>query len=252
MRFDRLRDLRSSDGHAVPAYLLEPDRPAGAIALAHGYGGAKEQMLGLAAHLAEAGFAACCPDLRGHGEHPAPFGPGLLHDLEAAVGYCRRYGRVAALGHSLGGRLALMSGADLLIAVSPAIPPKRPSEEGRAMLIAFGSTAVRTADPAAILPLLQALGPIPNSPQPKLLLVAEGDVPSLLEGVAEAAVALRGAERQLISRQQHRAAPLPATIGNYLPHWFNHADLKTNPEVVERVQTWLVRQWGREMDKGHG
>ena len=189
MRFDRMQDLRSSDGHTVPAYLLEPDRPAGAIALAHGYGGVKEQMLGLAARLAEAGFAACCLDLRGHGEHPAPLGPGLLHDLEAAVGYCRRYGQVAALGHSLGGRLALMSSADLLIAVSPAIP-KRPSEEGRAMLIAFGSTAVRTADPAAILPLLQALGPIPDSPQPKLLLVAEGDMPSLLEGVAEAAAAL--------------------------------------------------------------
>ncbi|MCI0372225.1 MAG: lysophospholipase [candidate division NC10 bacterium] len=243
MRFERLRDLRSSDGHAVPAYLLEPERPAGGIALAHGYGGAKEQMLGLAAHLAEAGFAACCPDLRGHGEHPAPLGPGLLQDLESAVGYCRRYGRVAALGHSLGGRLALMSSADLLIAVSPAIP-KRPSDEGRAMLVAFGSTAVRTPDPAAILPLLQALGPVPDSARPKLLLVAEGDVPSLLEGVAEASAALTAAERQVITHQQHRAAPLPETIGAYLPHWFNHTDLKTNPEVAERVQAWLEHRWG--------
>ncbi|MBI2081597.1 MAG: alpha/beta fold hydrolase, partial [candidate division NC10 bacterium] len=130
MRFERLRSLTASDGHPVPAYLLEPGRPTGGIALAHGYGGSKEQMLGLAAHLAEAGFAACCPDLRGHGEHPALLGPGIVQDLEAAVNYCRRYGRVAALGHSLGGRLALMSSADLLIAVSPAIP-KRPSEEGR-------------------------------------------------------------------------------------------------------------------------
>jgi len=243
MRFTRLRDLRSADGHPVPAYLLEPERPAGGIALAHGYGGAKEQMLGLAARLAEAGFAACCPDLRGHGEHPAPLGPGLLQDLEAAVGYCRRYGRVAALGHSLGGRLALMSSADLLIAISPAIP-KRPSAEGRAMLVAFGSTAVRTPDPAAILPLLQALGPVPDSARPKLLLVAEGDVPSLLEGVAEASDALTAAERQVITRQQHRAAPLPETIGAYLPHWFNHTDLKTNPEVAERVQAWLGHRWG--------
>jgi len=243
MRFDRLRDLKSSDGHPVPAYLLEPERPAGGIALAHGYGGSKEQMLGLAAHLAEAGFAGCCVDLRGHGEHPAPLGPGLLQDLEAAVGYCRRYGGVAALGHSLGGRLALMSGADLLIAISPAIP-KRPSEEGRAMLVAFGSTAVRAPDPAAILPLLQALGPVPDSPRPKLLLVAEGDVPSLLEGVSEASGALTAAERQVITRHQHRAAPLPGTIGAYLPHWFNHTDLKANPEVVERVQAWLERRWG--------
>jgi dienelactone hydrolase len=245
MRFERLRSLTASDGHLVPAYLLEPGRPTGGIALAHGYGGSKEQMLGLAAHLAEAGFAACCPDLRGHGEHPALLGPGIVQDLEAAVNYCRRYGRVAALGHSLGGRLALMSSADLLIAVSPAIPT-RPSEEGRAMLLHFGSTAVRTADPGAILPLLQALGPVPNSPQPKLLLVAEGDVPSLLEGVAEAAAKLPAAERHVITRQQHRPAPLPETIREYLPHWFNHTDLKTNPEVAERVQAWLEGRWGAQ------
>ena len=243
MRFTRLHDLRSADGQPVPAYLLEPEKPAGGIALAHGYGGSKEQMLGLAARLAEAGYAACCPDLRGHGEHPAPLGPGLLHDLEAAVGYCRRYGPVAALGHSLGGRLALMSSADLLIAVSPAIP-KRPSEEGRAMLIAFGSTAVRTPDPAAILPLLQALGPVPDSARPKLLLVAEGDVPSLVEGVAEASASLTAAERQVITRHQHRPAALPQTIGAYLPHWFNHSDLKTNPELAERIRTWLQARWG--------
>jgi len=100
------------------------------------------------------------------------------------------------------------------------------------------------ADPAAILPLLQALGPVPDSPRPKLLLVAEGDVPSLQEVVAEAAAALTAAERQVITLQQHHAAALPATIGAYLPHWFNHADLKTNPEVVERIQAWLACRWG--------
>ena len=55
---------------------------------------------------------------------------------------------------------------------------------------------------------------------------------------------LTAAERQVITRQQHRAAPLPETIGAYLPHWFNHTDMKTNPEVAERVQTWLERRWG--------
>ncbi|MBI4390627.1 MAG: hypothetical protein HY575_01980, partial [candidate division NC10 bacterium] len=93
---------------------------------------------------------------------------------------------------------------------------------------------------------LQALGPVPNSPRPKLLLVAEGDVPSLLEGVAEAAANLPAAERHVITRHQHRQVPLPETIGEYLPHWFNHTDLKTNPEVAERVQAWLERRWGAQ------
>jgi dienelactone hydrolase len=78
----------------------------------------KRRMLGLAARVAERGLAACVFDIRGHGEHPAPLDAAMLEDLEAILTFLRRFGRVAAAGHSLGGRLALMSSADAVAAIS--------------------------------------------------------------------------------------------------------------------------------------
>src|SRR3989304_1568435 len=137
--------------------------PVGGVSVAHGYGGNKEHMLGLAARLAEQDLAACVFDIRGHGEPPAPLGPAMLEDLEATLTFLRRFGRVAAVGHSLGGRLALASTADVVVAISPALP-RRPPEGGRAMLTHFGSTAVRAQSRDEIMGLLRAPPPPPATP----------------------------------------------------------------------------------------
>lgn len=112
------------DGFGVPCVLLTPSHPAGATVIVHGYGGCKEEQLGLAWRVAEAGIISCAIDLRGHGEHPLPLDDNVLRDVEAAIAYCRKYGSVAAVGHSLGGRLTLLSDADYLIAISPAYSKK--------------------------------------------------------------------------------------------------------------------------------
>jgi pimeloyl-ACP methyl ester carboxylesterase len=239
MEFTRLTQLKSKDGHGVPAYMLLPTTPAAGVAVAHGYGGSKEQMLGLAARLAERDLAVCVFDIRGHGEHPAPLGPEMLEDLEAALAFLRRFGRVAAVGHSLGGRLALASSADVVVAISPALP-QRPSEEGRAMLIHFGSTAVRARARDEILGLLRAMPPPPATARPTLFLHAEGDVPSLIEGVRAAATGIPGASLEVITGHQHQAAELPASLLAYLPRWFNHIDLKGNSELYVKVPAWLA------------
>ncbi len=243
MEFTRLTDVRTKDGHLVPAYLLRPPSPAAGVAIAHGYGGCKEHMLGLAARIAEAGLAACVFDVRGHGEHPAPLGPAMLEDLEAILALLRRFGRVAAVGHSLGGRLALMSGADAVAAISPALP-QRPSEEGRAMLIRFGSTAVRARDPGEILEILRAMPSPAGASRPTLLLHAEEDIPALIEAVHATARGMPEAEVQAISHHQHRGGALPASLLAYLPRWFNHIDLKANAELYVSVPTWLAAQLG--------
>ncbi len=242
MEFTRLTDLRSRDGFLVPAYLLRPGTSSAGVAIAHGYGGCKEQMLGLAARLAERDLCACVFDIRGHGEHPAPLGPAMLEDLEATLAFLRRFGRVAAVGHSLGGRLALMSSADIVAAISPALPQK-PSEEGRAMLTGFGSTAVRAQGPGEILDLLRAMPPPRATSRPTLLLRAEGDIPSLIEAVQATAAGMPRAAIQVISQHQHRAADLPASLLAYLPRWFNHIDLKTNIELYVKVPAWLAGQF---------
>jgi len=239
MEFTRLTEVRSQDGHEVPAYLLRPPSPAAGVAIAHGYGGCKEHMLGLAARVAERGLAACVFDIRGHGEHPAPLDAGMLEDLEAILTFLRRFGRVAAAGHSLRGRLALMSSADAVVAISPALP-QRPSEEGRAMLTQFGSTAVRARTPGEILDILRAMpSPLPV-PRPTLLLHADGDIPSLIEAVRATAAAMPAARVQAISQHQHQGGELPANLLAYLPRWFNHIDLKANAEVFMKVPGWLA------------
>lgn len=243
MEFIRLTDVHSADGHLIPAYLLRPASPTAGVAIAHGYGGCKEHMLGLAARVAERGLAACVFDIRGHGEHPASLGPALLEDLEAILAFLRRFGRVGAVGHSLGGRLALMSSADAVAAISPALP-QRPSEEGRAMLMRFGGTAVRARDPGAILEILRAM-PSPQAvSRPTLLLHAEGDIPSLIEAVRGTAAAMPEADLQVISQHQHQGGELPASLLAYLPRWFNHIDLKANAEIYVRVPAWLAGQVG--------
>ncbi|MGI0028795.1 MAG: alpha/beta hydrolase, partial [Nitrososphaera sp.] len=226
------------DNHAVPAYLFLPEAPRGGAAVVHGYGGCKEQMLGISARLAEEGWAALALDLRGHGEHPAPLDEGMLQDLEAALHWLRRYARVVAVGHSLGGRLALISSADLVVAISPAVA-SRPSEEGRQMLLAFGSTTVRSPSPSTILELLRRMDEVKQPDRPVLLLHGERDIPTLIEGMHRLAGGLSHGNLMPITTFQHPETPLTPTIIPYLHRWFNHLDLKFNPEVFQRALAWL-------------
>src|SRR6266545_1757628 len=105
-------------GPPIPAWQVSPDvAPAAGAALFHSYGSCKEAMLGLALTLAGAGLVCTVPDLPGHGEHPEVFGPSVLDEARAAVQHARSYGSAVAVGHSLGGRLALLSGADAVLVV---------------------------------------------------------------------------------------------------------------------------------------
>lgn len=115
------RQLIQGNGFIVPSIILKPTTSIGTAVIAHGYGGCKEEQLGLAWRVAEVGITTCVIDLRGHGEHELSLDENILLDVETAIKYCRRFGKVAALGHSLGGRLSLLSDADYIIAISPAL-----------------------------------------------------------------------------------------------------------------------------------
>lgn len=238
IQFSRVTDLRSADNHAIPAYLFLPESPGGGAVVVHGYGGCKEQMLGLSGRLAEEGWASMAIDIRGHGEHPAPLDEGLLLDLEAALDFLRRYGKVVAVGHSLGGRLALICTADLVVAISPAVA-SRPSEEGRQMLLAFGSTTVRSPSPGYILELMQKMEHVKEPGRPVLLLHGDQDIPTLIEGIRGLAPKLSRGTLRAVTAFQHPEASLSPGILPYLNRWFNHLDLKFNPEVFQRAIAWL-------------
>jgi len=81
--------------------------------------------------VAEAGITVCVIDHRGHGEHKLPLDEDVLQDVETAIKYCRSFGKVAAIGHSSGGRLCLICSADFAIGISPALKTTYSAETQR-------------------------------------------------------------------------------------------------------------------------
>lgn len=239
MHVRRVADLRSPDGHAIPAYLLEPDTARGAAVICHGYGGAKEDMLALALAVVEgAQCRALCIDLRGHGENLAPIGAGVLDDKQAALDFLSADGPVAAIGHSLGGRLALMADADLAIAVSPAVVQEI-SPQGRWMFENFPSPLVREPYSGYVVELLNHLGDVPQRARPCLLIHAARDIPNIIAGTRDLAERLPGATLHEVNGHLRPDVSSESAFVRYLPRWYNHGELKFNPEVLSVVPAWL-------------
>lgn len=239
MHFARVTDLLGPDGHIIPAFLLSPDAPQGGVVICPGYGSTKESVLGLAVAIAEKGSAALAIDPCGHGENMAAIGPQIRDEVEAAVRYVRRFGRAGATGISLGGRLSLMSSADCMVAISPAVVSQM-SPQGKWMFENFPSPAVREPYSGYVIELLDLLGPVPGHDRPCLLLYAERDLPSLLEGAAGLKAGLPGAELSYVSADLRPDVNHENGLIRYLPRWFNHMEIKYNAEALKTVSGWLA------------
>ncbi len=238
MDFQRVTDLAAPDGHAIPAFLFSPTSPRGGAVVCHGYGGAKEQMLGVAVSLAEKGTAALVIDLCGHGENTAPIGAGMRDEMEAALTYVRRFGRAAVVGHSLGGRLALMSSADVMVAMSPSVMMQM-SPQGKWMFENLPSPGVREPYSGYVLELLEKLGPVPSHRRACLLLYSERDIQALLDGAAGLQTQLPLAEKRIVSADIRPDVQHENGLIRYLPRWFNHGEIRFNRSACETAAIWL-------------
>lgn len=106
----------------IPLVEFQPENPLGVVVVVHGYGGNKEEILGITARIASHGFVAVALDLPGHGESTREMDMSMLDDVQTVVDAFSGYGKVTALGHSLGGRLAFLAQADFRIGLAPALP----------------------------------------------------------------------------------------------------------------------------------
>lgn len=244
MKLERVNDLAAGDGHRIPAYLLAPEPARGGAVLIPPYGGTKETMLGIAVALADGGTAALAIDLCGHGENSAALGPAMRDEVESAVAYMRRFGPVAAAGNSLGGRLALMSSADCMVAISPSVMAKM-SPQGKWMFENFPSPTVREPYSGYVLELLDALGPVPSHDRPCLLLYAERDIPAILEGGPGLKASLSGAELRHVTTELRPDVQHENGIIRYLPRWFNHTELRFNQETMAATARWIGERCGK-------
>lgn len=150
------RQLIEGNGFNVPSIILTPSNSRGAVVIIHGYGGSKEEQLGLAWRVADYGFTTCAIDLRGHGEHELSLDENVILDVETAIKYCQRFGKVAVIGHSLGGRLSLLSNADYIIGLSPAFN-KIFSNQTQETIKALRSYRVKEAYPNIVFEILNKL-----------------------------------------------------------------------------------------------
>ncbi len=226
-------------GDKIPGLLIIPESPRGGALLLPPYGATKEHMLGLAVALSEAGWATLAVDLCGHGENTTHLGPEMLQEMEAALAYLRHFGRTTAIGISLGGRLALMSTADLMVAISPAVVAEI-SEKGRWMFENFPSPGVREPYPGYVVELLKQLGPVRPHSRPCLILYAVRDIPAILEGAEGLKSALPNSDVVYITGDIRPDIQHENAFIRYLPRWFNHIELKLNPHVLRSTTEWLA------------
>ena len=243
MKLERVTTLAATDGHGIPAYLLTPDTVRGGAVLIPPYGSTKEHMLGIAAALAEVGIAALAIDPCGHGENRTAIGVVMRDEIESAIRYVRRFGLAAAVGVSLGGRLALMSSADCMVAISPSVVAVI-SPQGKWMFENFPSPAVREPYSGYVIELLDVLGPVPPHDRPCLLLYAERDIPAILEGAPGLNAALPNSDLRYISVDLRPDIQHENGLIRYLPRWFNHGELKFNSEVLAVTAGWLAERCG--------
>ena len=239
MEFQRVSGLTAPDGHAIPAFLFSPASPLGGAVVCHGYGASKEEMLGVAAAVAEKGTAALVIDLCGHGENVAPIGPAMREELEAAVAFVRRFGKTAVVGHSLGGRLALMSSADVMVAMAPSVMMQM-SPQGKWMFENLPSPGVREPYKGYVIELLEKLGPVPPHGRPCLLIYSERDLLALLEGADGLQAQLPSAEKRLISARIRPDIQHESGLIRFFPRWFNHLELRFNLSACGTAATWLA------------
>jgi dienelactone hydrolase len=150
----KIRRLVIEDGNLkVPAIQISPPDPVGGAVVVHGYGGCKEEQLGLAWRVAGSGLVTYSIDLRGHGQHPLELDDGVQDDVELAIRKARESGKVVAIGHSLGGRLALMSGADFAVGISPPLDSSY-GERTEELLKKLRGYRVRAESPGKVFDLL--------------------------------------------------------------------------------------------------
>lgn len=239
MDFQRVRDLTAPDDHVIPAFLLSPPSPRGGAVVCHGYGASKEQMLGVAAAVAEKGTTALVIDLCGHGENDAPIGPAMREEIEAAITYVRRFGPTAVIGHSLGGRLALMSSADIMVAISPSVMMQM-SPQGKWMFENLPSPGTREPYSGYVLELLEKLGPVPPHDRECLLLYSERDFQALLDGADALQAGLPSSEKRIVSDDIRPDVQHESGLIRYLPRWFNHMEIRFNLAALDNIGTWVA------------
>jgi esterase/lipase len=169
----------------IPSIEIIPDEYIGEILMIHGYGGCKEEILGLSFRLSEEHYKCTCIDLRGHGENKSVYDDSLLTDINAIIDTMNSNTTRIAIGHSLGGRLALLSHADIKIGISPALTGVF-SEQTIAFIKSMRQHRVREVNSNINFEFLSKIPKVNDSLTSKdLIIYGKKDVPDIILEIKE-------------------------------------------------------------------
>jgi hypothetical protein len=147
----------------------------------HGYGGCKEEMLGLSYQIAEAGFLTYTIDMRGHGENEIPYDENIVFDINRISEFIREPGKgTVIIGHSTGGRLALTSNCDYSIGISPALN-KEFSNQTREIINNLRSYRVKEKYPGINFEILNCIPGFSAKKDNTKILFGSRDVPEIIK-----------------------------------------------------------------------
>ncbi|GAK52526.1 hypothetical protein U14_03777 [Candidatus Moduliflexus flocculans] len=166
----------SANGVEIPAILMNPRSEVSAIVM-HGYGGNKEEILGLSGYLAFMDIETVTIDLRGHGESAAEYSCKMLDDLNALIKHLNKQ-TVITIGHSLGGRLALLADAAYKVGISPALGQTY-SEQTQTAIKNFRSYRVKETSPETNFQILAKLPMASITRENSFILYGSRDVPEI-------------------------------------------------------------------------
>jgi pimeloyl-ACP methyl ester carboxylesterase len=225
-------------GVVVTSFVVAVDQPASVVAilpenvdqtpvvlLVHMYSGSKEMMQGIAFALARMGIACYLLDLPGHGASPATFEFGQMENRLAMVRAVYHHlfeegdipeGRVAVVGHSMGGRLT-------------------------------GQLALAEAevDGAVSISGVPFPGISRYSPVNYLILAGGYDLPGVLDWAKHAFQQVGGEEFGKVGTLQGSFRDRTANKLMIISHT-DHVLMVFHPVVIREIENWLASVFGLE------
>ncbi|AKG91531.1 Alpha/beta hydrolase family [Geoglobus ahangari] len=229
------RVFESKDGLEVPAFHVSAGKER-AVLVVHGYSSSKSEWLGFSYELAEKGADVFAIDLRGHGDNPNPLDENVLADVEGAIEVLREeYGKVYAVGHSLGALLSLSSSADFVYAISPPLSAKLPPEP--VFMLRLNSCRVREKDDGVLFRILEKYTP-PERNGNAVVFYGKGESKGIQMGIKAWA---EGRNVRVVEVGENQAT-LPEIevdaekLKNYLPNFTSHLSVVAARKIVEEIR----------------
>ncbi len=216
-----INPLRERDCAALK---VQPAKAAhGWMLILHGYGGCKEEMLPLSVFLAGKGIPSLIADLPGHGESMGWFNYAAV--CESIAGWRKRMRNefAGAIGHSVGGRLALSLDFPRNVAISPPLCASFTGGKKEMTRVLRPRRVTESAPFLGLLEILNTLGDsLPAEPDKKgLLLVAQHDLP-----VVKKAAAVAPPDYYEIKQIRYS----------------DHHDILTSRQTLESIWLWLTAE----------